>query len=176
MENLYVCTKCFGLTSNGQGMQRCSCEEFKKYPGVDCPSGYHLCYICASSIAGGTGRYSWNVCAVCLKFGRKLAVEHGIRIPLGRHSVMNGLAIPMSGSKEVQTSAINQLIESLEIATDLAEWGPAQARALFESVPMWEKKKLISITDWEAKFHLTTVRATSRSVTAFKKYLGVETF
>jgi hypothetical protein len=176
MENLYVCTKCFGLTSNGQGMQRCSCEEFKKYPGVDCPSGYHLCYICASSIAGGTGRYSWNVCAVCLKFGRKLAAERAIRIPLGRHSIMNGLAIPLSSNNDEQNSAINQLIRSLEIATDLAEWGPLQARALFESIPLWKKKKLISVNDWEAKFHLTTVRATSRSVTAFKKYLKVESF
>ena len=174
MENLSVCTKCFGLTSEGKGMQRCHCEEFKKYPGVDCPSGYHLCYICASSIAGGTGRYSWNVCRVCLKFGRKLATEHGVSIPLGRHSIMNGLAIPIIGTKDEQQSAINQVIESLEMATDLSEWGPTQARGLFESVPMWKRKKLIPVADWEAKFYLTTVRANSRSVAAFKKYLKID--
>jgi len=80
-----------------------------------------------------------------LKFGRKLAVENGIRIPLGRHSVMNGLAIPMSGSKEVQTSAINQLIESLEIATDLAEWGPTQARALYLLIYLLSFSKTVSL-------------------------------
>ena len=63
--DFYVCTTCFGLTSAGTGMQRCRCEEYKAYPGVDCPSGYHLCYMCAAVVAGGTGRYSWNACDVC---------------------------------------------------------------------------------------------------------------
>ena len=174
MTNLYVCTECFGLTSKGAGMQRCRCEVYETYPGVDCPSGYHLCYICATSLAGGTGRYSWNVCAVCLKFNRKLATDYGVSLPLGRHSIMNGLAIPMHGTKGEQDLAINQLLESLEVAACLSDWGLAQAKALFESVPMWKKKPHILLSNWEAKFHLTTVRATSRSVSAFKKYLGVE--
>ena len=176
MTNLYVCTECFGLTSKGSGMQRCSCEKYKTYPGVDCPSGYHLCYICATSLAGGTGRYSWNVCLVCLKFNRKLATDYGLSLPLGRHSIMNGLAIPMQGTKVEQELAITQLLKSFEMADSLSDWGHAEARALFESVPMWKKRPLILIRDWEAKFHLTTVRATSRSVEAFKKYLGVESF
>ena len=176
MTNLYVCTECFGLTSKGSGMQRCSCEEYKTYPGVDCPSGYHLCYICATSLAGGTGRYSWHVCLVCLKFNRKLATDYGLSLPLGRHSIMNGLAIPMQGTKVEQDLAITQLLKSFEMADSLSDWGLAEARALFESVPMWKKRPLILLRDWEAKFHLTTVRATSRSVEAFKKYLGVESF
>lgn len=174
MSNLYICTKCFGLTSKGSGMQRCSCEEYKAYPGVDCPSGYHLCYICAASLAGGMGRYSWNVCAVCLKFSRKLATDHGLNLPLGRHSIMNGMAIPLHGPKEGQDRAINQLLNSFELAESISDWGLLQARALFESVPMWKNKSNILLSKWEAKFNLTTVRATSRSVAAFKKYLRVE--
>ncbi len=83
MSSFYVCTKCFGLTSKGTGMQRCSCEEYKSSSEVDCPSGYHLCDICAASIAGGTSRYSWNACEVCLKFNRKLATDYGVNLPLG---------------------------------------------------------------------------------------------
>ncbi len=85
MSSFYVCTKCFGLTSKGAGMQRCSCEEYKSYSGVDCPSGYHLCDLCAASLAGGTSRYSWNACELCLKFNRKLATDYGVNLPLGWH-------------------------------------------------------------------------------------------
>lgn len=176
MSNLYVCTKCFGLTSNGSGMQRCNCEEYKTYPGVDCPSGFHLCYICATSLAGGTGRYSWNVCSTCLEYNRKLATDFGISLPLGRHSIMNGLSIPLHGAKIEQDLFITQLLKSIELAESLSEWGTAEARALFDSVPKWRKKTHILLSDWEAKFHLTSVRATSRSVVAFKKFLGVESF
>ena len=87
---------------------------------------------------------------------------------------MNGLAIPMHGTKVEQDLAITQLFKSFEMTESLSDWGLAEARALFESVPMWKKQPLILLSDWEAKFHLTTVRATSRSVAAFKKYLGVE--
>jgi len=176
MSNLYICTKCFGLTSIGSGMQRCSCEEYLAYPGVDCPSGFHLCHMCAALLAGGTGRYSWNVCAVCLKFNRKLETNYGVKLPLGRHSIMNGLAIPLDGPEEKRDGAISQLLNSLELAEDLSEWGYSQARALFESVPTWKEETHILLSKWEAKFHLTTVRATSRSVAAFKTYLSVENF
>ena len=171
MSSFYVCTKCFGLTSKGAGMQRCSCEEYKSYSEVDCPSGYHLCDICAATLAGGTSRYSWNACEVCLKFNRKLATDYGMSLPLGRHSVMNGISIPFNTAKREQEGAIKQLIESLNVSGRISEWGISQARALFKSVPMWEKESYIPLNKWEAKFALTTVRATSRSVAAFKDYL-----
>ena len=171
MSSFYVCTKCFGLTSKGNGMQRCSCDEYKGSSEVDCPSGYHLCDICAASLAGGTSRYSWNACEVCLKFNRKLATDHGVSLPLGRHSIMNGVAIPFNISKEQQGEAIKQLIDSLDLSGSISDWGISQAQALFKSVPMWRKESYILLSKWEAKFALTTVRATSRSVAAFKDYL-----
>jgi len=171
MFSFYVCTKCFGLTSKGAGMQRCSCEEYKSYLGIDCPSGYHLCDICAASIAGGTSRYSWNACEVCLKLNRKLATDYGVNLPLGRHSIMNGIAIPFNISKKRQDEAIKQLIDSLDLSGSISDWGISQAQALFRSVPMWKNESHILLSKWEAKFALTTVRATSRSVAAFKQYL-----
>ena len=173
MSSFYVCTKCFGLTSKGAGMQRCSCEEYKSYSEVDCPSGYHLCDICAASLAGGTSRYSWNACEVCLKFNRKLATDYGVNLPLGRHSIMNGVAIPFNISKEQSDEAIKQLIDSLDLSGSISDWGISQARELFKSVPMWKNEPHILLSKWEAKFALTTVRATSRSVAAFKEYLEV---
>jgi hypothetical protein len=173
MSNFYVCTKCFGLTSKGAGMQRCSCEKYKSYSEVDCPSGYHLCDICAASLAGGTSRYSWNACELCLKFNRKIGTDYGVNLPLGRHSIMNGIAIPFNISKEQQDGAIKQLLDSLDVSSSISDWGIFQARVLYKSVPMWKTESHILLSKWEAKFALTTVRATSRSVAAFKEYLEV---
>lgn len=102
-----ICTTCFWPTSAGTGIQRCRCEKHQPYPGVDCPSGYHLCQLCAAL---------------------------------------------------------------------LADWGLLQARVLFESVPAWKREPFILLDTWEAKFALGTVKATSRSVAAFKGYLRVERF
>jgi hypothetical protein len=43
-------------------------------------------------------------------------------------------------------------------------------------VPMWRKEPFILTSTWEAKFHLSKVKATSRSVQAFKDYLRVDSF
>ena len=163
-----ICTTCFWPTSAGTGMQRCLCEKYQPYPGVDCPSGYHLCQLCAALLAGGTGRFSWHVCKVCLKFNRKLAKDYGFSLPLGRHSLMNGLGIPLSASDEVRDAVIEDLMRSLNAAGALADWGLLQARVLFESVPAWKREPFVLLDTWEAKFALGTVKATSRSVAAFK--------
>ncbi len=173
---LLVCTTCFGLTSAGQGMQVCRCEVYKPYPGIDCPSGYHLCCMCAASKAGGTSRWALNACEPCLKFNRSLKSKHGISLPLGRHSIMNGFGIPTNVSKRVQEEAGKDLLHFLDMAMDISDWGLLQARVLFESVPMWRKEPYILLSTWEAKFHLSKVKATSRSVQAFKDYLRIDRF
>jgi len=157
-------------------MQRCRCEEYKAYLGVDCPSGFHLCYICASSVAGGTGRWSWNACESCLAFNRKLSSEYGVSLPLGRHSIMNSIGIPISATKRLQEEEAKKLMHFLVVAGRISDWGTLQARALFESVPSWRNEPYITLDKWEATFALSTVKATSRSAQMFKVYLRVESF
>ena len=173
---LLVCTTCFGLTSAGHGMQRCRCEKYQAYPGVDCPSGFHLCTMCAASIAGGTGRYSWNVCEVCLKFNRSLNTKYGVCLPLGRHSIMNGISIPIHATKSVQEEGITEMLNFLDKAQSLSDWGDLQARTLFESIPSWRKEPFIRLQRWEEKFALSKVKATTRSVDSFKGYLRITVF
>ena len=173
---LFVCTTCFALTSLGLGMQRCMCEEYKAYAGVDCPNGYHLCYMCAATVAGGTGRYSWNVCESCLKFNRYLGRMYGFSLPLGRHSIMNSISVPLNASREVQEEATSEMLRFIDDAGSISDWGLLQARTLFESAHAWAKEGVIPLAKWEAKFHLSKVKATSRSEQAFKDYLRVDAF
>jgi hypothetical protein len=171
MSNLYICTTCFGLTAKGNGMQRCSCQEVKSYPGVDCPSGYHLCYLCAALVTGGESRYSWNACNWCLKFNRWLRENHGISLPLGRHSIMNGIAIPFKSGEGEKKVAVEKMLDFLTLSTKLEQWGQIQAKSLFSSVLSWKKERYILASKWEAKFALSKVMATKRSAGAVGDFL-----
>jgi hypothetical protein len=132
--------------------------------------------MCAASMAGGTGRYSWNVCEVCLKFNRSLAGKYGASLPLGRHSIMNGISIPMHAPRIEQEAGITEMLNFLDKAQSLTDWGDLQARTLFESVPMWRKEPFIRLRRWEEKFALSKVKATTRSVQMFKDYLQIDDF
>jgi hypothetical protein len=165
---LFVCTTCFSLTSMGLGMQRCRCEEYKAYAGVDCPSGFILCYMCAATVAGGTSRYSWNACESCLKFNRYMAGKYGFSLPLGRHSIMNSISVPLRASSEVQEKAVAEMLKFVEVSGAISDWGLLQARTLYESAPTLSVLGIVPTAKWQAKFHLSKVAATSRSVQAFK--------
>jgi hypothetical protein len=89
---------------------------------------------------------------------------------------MNGLAIPLVAQGSEQEEGIVKLLDFLDQAGSISDWGKLQARTLFESVPMWRKEPFIKLDTWEAKFHLSKVKATSRSVQAFKDYLRVDGF
>ena len=173
---LFVCTTCFSLTSMGLGMQRCSCEENKAYEGVDCPSGFILCYMCAATVAGGTSRYSWNACESCLKFNRYMAGKYGFSLPLGRHSIMNSISVPLRASSEVQEKAVAEMLKFVEVSGSISDWGLLQARTLYESAPTLSVLGIVPTAKWQAKFHLSKVAATTRSVEAFKNYLRVDEF
>jgi hypothetical protein len=175
-QSLFICTTCLYPTSLGQGMQRCHCEEYKAYPGVDCPSGYHLCYVCAAVVVGGDSRWSWEACESCLRFTRSLKSKYGVSLSLGRHSIMNSIGVPINASPEEQEGAIDQMMKFINQSQSLEDWALLQARILFESVPSWQKMHYIPRAQWEAKFHLSKVKATSRSVQCIKDYLRIAEF
>jgi hypothetical protein len=111
-----------------------------------------------------------------LKFNRKLARDYGVSLPLGRHSIMNGVSIPMSASAEAQAHAAEKLIAFVAVAGAISDWGALQARVLFESVPVWQREPYVKQSVWEGKFKLSGSRAITRSVDAFKGYLRVDSF
>jgi hypothetical protein len=111
-----------------------------------------------------------------VKFNRYLASTFGFRLPLGRHSIMNSIMVPIHGSEEEQKKAIGAMIDSLNVAGSIEDWGQLQVRELFESVHSWKKERLIPLAKWQAKFQLSKVKATRRSEQAFKDYLRVNEF
>ena len=89
---------------------------------------------------------------------------------------MNGIAIPIHATGSEQEEGIAEMLNFLDKAQSLTDWGDLQARTLFESVPMWRKEPFIQLKWWEGKFALSKVKATTRSVQMFKDYLQIDDF
>ena len=89
---------------------------------------------------------------------------------------MNSISVPLNASREVQEKATSEMLRFINVAGSISDWGLLQARTLFESAHAWAKEGIIPLAKWQAKFHLSKVRATSRSEQVFKDYLRVNDF
>jgi hypothetical protein len=89
---------------------------------------------------------------------------------------MNSVGIPVHTSKEIQEEAVKDMFDFLNVAGSIEDWGVLQTRMLFESVHSWQKQQIIPLAMWEAKFHLSKVKATTRSGQVFKDYLRIDQF
>lgn len=89
---------------------------------------------------------------------------------------MNSIAVPLSASTEVQEKAVAEMLKFVDVSVSISDWGLLQARTLYESAPTLSLLGIIPRDKWEAKFHLSKVAATTRSVQAFKDYLRVNEF
>jgi len=94
----------------------------------------------------------------------------GVSLPLGRHSIMNGIGISLSATRPEFEAGANALIAFSRKSMALSDWGHLQTRALFESVPSWAERKVITMIEWEKKFK--TSKKNSR--VAFAAYYGVD--
>ena len=170
-----VCTTCFRLSNPSRSdSQRCRCEEQVKsnYGVLDCPSGFHLCYICATTVVGGTSRWSWEACKFCLSVNSSTQKKFGFSLALGRHSIMNGISIPLKEKLAVDDKRFEDLVTFANFSVTLSDWGNLRARELFESVPEWKLLKAVSLEDWQKKFK----NDRKTSLEALKNYSGVKEF
>lgn len=148
----YVCTKCFKLTSKGESTQTCRCEKSVSLEGIDCPSGYHLCYVCSSSLAGGTSRWSWEACEACLAANSLIKESAGISLLLGRHSAMNGIAFPVDLKDEDYLVVANVLLEFSQGMLALEKLSLKRTRELFKKKSKWKSLRYIPLDLWEEHF------------------------
>ncbi len=86
---------------------------------------------------------------------------------------MNSIMVSLNASEEAQAAGIESMLNFVRASGALSDWGKLQARLLFESAHAWTKEGIIPQAKWEAKFHLSKVKATSRSAQAFKDYLRI---
>lgn len=150
--SLYLCTTCFHLSSHGESSQRCLCEPKHKKTDLDAPNGFHLCYICCVRVAGGTSRWSWEACGICLKANKALEEIGKPALALGRHSIMNGVAGRIGDLKRSNPKAIQGLLQFAVAMGELHEKAEAQTRNLFKGIERWRNLGQIPIVLWEREF------------------------
>ena len=148
----YVCTKCFNLTSKGESTQTCRCENSVSLLGIDCPRGYHLCYVCSASLAGGNSRWSWEACELCLAANSIMKESVGESLYLGRHSTMNGIAFPRDLKNEDLLVAATVLLEFSQSMQVLEKCALSKARELFLKNSKWKSLTYIPLSLWEKHF------------------------
>lgn len=154
--SLYLCTTCFHLSSHGESSQRCLCEPKHKKPDLDAPNGLHLCYICCVRVAGGTSRWSWEACGICLTANKALQELGKPALALGRHSIMNGVAGRVGDLKRSNPKAIEGLLQFASAMGELQEKAEAQTRNLFKGIARWRHLGQIPIALWEKEFAVSS--------------------
>jgi hypothetical protein len=113
-------------TPSGQITQWQSCRDEdtpEKWEGCDVSHEHDLCIICARATAGGTSRWSWLACGNCRAVNDALESAWGFRpFALGRHSIMNGIAVRGGTSPEVRAEQLARLNEFRTHVHRLREW------------------------------------------------------
>jgi hypothetical protein len=159
LNSLYLCTKCFELSSHGETSQQCDCEPQKQFLGIDCPSGIHLCYICQIRPTGGFSRWSWEACTICLDVNKKITVRGYRRLLLGRHSVMNGMSLQFTATEDEISRFTENFLAFTRSIEDLRKISLTRTEQMYQSVPKWATLNQIPLKLWVKEFTLETTKA-----------------
>jgi hypothetical protein len=97
MTEFELCLPCAKLRGHTPyGWQGCAHQPGDDFPGADVSEEAALCVLCVRGLAGGRSRWSKLACSPCMSW------EHAVRdrlgralLPLGRHSIMNGVRVPL---------------------------------------------------------------------------------
>jgi hypothetical protein len=146
--------------------QSCRDEEApQKWAGCDVSREHDLCIICVRATAGGTSRWSWSACEDCRAVNEALESAWGFRpFALGRHSIMNGIAVRGGTSPEVRAQQIARLDEFRRHVQRLHEWEHQEfSRLATEFDPeadiplrVWQERWMPSrAASWDAFTRLT---------------------
>ena len=158
------CVRLRGWAGRPQG---CPCEPSEPWPDCDVSRALDLCLVCARGTAGGTSRWSWLACGRCRAVETALRDWLGIRVlPLGRHSLMNGVGVRSTASSE-QAAAFAVRFEGLGLGwSRLDDWGTAEARRLADALD--EPGPDVPLERWQVAFPPSV----TSSIDAYARVLG----
>lgn len=136
-------------------------------------SGGWLCTVCCRGACEDRERWSWLACESCKKVNSRAAhLFGGARVlPLGRHSIMNGVGVSLAaGDSPQRAAAIQQLVAMGGEWKVLHEWRKTTvARMAAEQgwVQLGSEGTVGFFDDWEVAFPNTP----AASAAAFAAYL-----
>jgi hypothetical protein len=143
------CASLRGHTSHG--WQGCLCEPGPAWPGVDVSQEKSLCTLCARGLAGGPSRWSWHGCSPCMVWEKAVRDRLGrMLLPLGRHSIMNGVRIPIDPLPDAADVLEQALLDQFTGWDDLASWKEMEVHRLAASADL--HGETVAYAEWEELF------------------------
>ena len=129
------CAQVRGLTLHG--VQGCPCAPTPKWEGCDVSRAVDLCVVCARGTAGGVTRWSWLGCTSCRSVEKALQGWLGMGVlPLGRHSIMNGIGLRVTEATSEEVDAFAVQFEGLTVGwQQMSVWGRAEVGRLADALP-----------------------------------------
>ena len=129
------------------------------WSGYDLPEVVALCNLCARGTMRSGSRFTWLVCPECLEVNRSIGAAFGSSrwgaLPVGRHSLMNGVAYePTSEGGEDLAGFVDQLGGLVDVWRRLGDWRVQEATRLVadpatvaDSIPLavWRRRFPASI-------------------------------
>ena len=102
-------------------------------------------------------RWSWYACETCLEVNRAVGAVFGSRkagaLPLGRHSMMNGVTL---GGGSIDDAAVHGFAELLRGLTSvwkrIFEWAPQEAGRLAASAGWDSGEGAVPLVEWLERF------------------------
>ena len=152
-EGLWVhvpCGELRGMTELGE--QRCTCQARQdRWPGWDVSEIAQLCVVCVRGTAGGPTRWSWLACGNCRQLNEALGVSAGRGpLPLGRHSIMHGVAHRIAGASARTTEAFSVAVQSPTIGWDeLMRWRQEEVQRLSAGAGISDE---VLLREWGHRF------------------------
>lgn len=177
LSDLELCLVCFDLRGEFQDKEhRCSCQRQpdswreKEWARYDITALVDLCNLCARGIMRSGSRYTWLVCDNCLQVNKSVGGVLGSpragALPVGRHSLMNGVAFVGGDLSDERIKSFTEWLLGLtDVWFGLFEWRSTEARRLADSADL--KAPAIRLPVWLTAFPSSL----GASVDAFCRYV-----
>ncbi len=162
LADLDVCLECFNLRGSFEGTEhRCDCvprdDRWRErvWPHADIPALVDLCNLCARATMKSGSRYTWLVCDDCLAVNRTVGSVLGSSgrgaLPVGRHSIMNGVRFGGGDLGDAEISAFAEWFFGLtKVWRRLMDWGPEEAKRL--STVLGNVGETVPLPVWLGRF------------------------
>ncbi len=178
---LEICLTCFGLHGMYNGREhRCGCQprdddwRESHWSGYDIAASIDMCSVCGRRVMRTGSRWSWYACDLCrnvnIRVGEAIAGPRAFVLPLGRHSMMNGIAL--SGREVPGDAATAEFVVAMKRLTgfwnQISSWHVDESKRLAGSIPL--EGSSAPLNEWLEYFPSSL----GASVDAFCRFLDAD--
>lgn len=156
IDDLVLCLVCFRPRGTYKGKEhRCRCVESdsrwlaEHWEGYDIPALIDLCSLCLRDVVKSGSRWTWYACPTCREVNslaeRSVGEGEQKGVPLGRHSLMNGIRLRDPGSSGEFFTAARHM---RTVSKRLSIWRQQEGRRLSASGGFGARTVTIPLEEW----------------------------